>query len=55
MDVFLMDDVPEAERRDTARQVAEKILPGLRVTVGTGADDTPTPSSSADALGRSGS
>jgi len=25
-DVFLMDDVPEAERKETARQVADKIL-----------------------------
>jgi len=25
-DVFLMDDVPEAERKETARQVAEKVL-----------------------------
>jgi len=25
-DVFLMDDVPEEERKDTARQVADKIL-----------------------------
>jgi len=28
-----MEDVPEAERRETARQVAEKILAGLRATV----------------------
>ena len=32
-DVFHMDDVPEPERRETARQVAEKILPELRATV----------------------
>jgi len=25
-DVFLMDDVPEAERKEVAREVAEKIL-----------------------------
>lgn len=29
-DVFHMDDVPDAERQETARQVAEKILPELR-------------------------
>lgn len=29
-DLFSMDDVPEAERIDTARQVADKILPSLR-------------------------
>lgn len=29
-DVFDMNDVPEAERRETAEQVAQKILPGLR-------------------------
>ncbi len=29
-DVFLMDDVPEAERKETARQVADKILALLR-------------------------
>ncbi len=28
-EVFHMDDVPEAERQETARQVAEKILPEL--------------------------
>lgn len=29
-DVFLMDDVPEGERKETARQVAEKIIAMLR-------------------------
>jgi uncharacterized metal-binding protein len=29
-DVFLMDDVPEAERKEVARQVADKILQMLR-------------------------
>jgi hypothetical protein len=29
-DIFLMDDVPEAERRDVARQVADRILTLLR-------------------------
>lgn len=29
-DVFLMDDVPEAERKETARQVADKILALLK-------------------------
>lgn len=29
-DVFLMDDVPEAERKEVARQVAEKISATLR-------------------------
>lgn len=32
-DVFYMEDVPEAERQDTARQVAEKILSELRNTM----------------------
>lgn len=32
-DVFYMDDVPEVERQETARQVAEKILPDLRACV----------------------
>jgi len=29
-DIFLMDDVPEAERKDVARQVADKIIGMLR-------------------------
>ena len=29
-DIFLMDDVPEAERKEVARQVADKILRMLR-------------------------
>ena len=29
-DVFYMEDVPEAERIDTAKQVADQILPILR-------------------------
>lgn len=29
-DIFYMEDVPEAERIDTARQVADQILPNLR-------------------------
>lgn len=32
-DVFHMDDVPEADRQETAREVAEKILPELRAAV----------------------
>jgi uncharacterized metal-binding protein len=32
-DLFDMEDVPEAERGETARQVAEKILPELRASV----------------------
>ena len=32
-DVFLMDDVPEAERKEVAEQVAEKILATLAQTV----------------------
>jgi hypothetical protein len=28
-----MDDVPEEERKETARQVAEKLLPKLRAAV----------------------
>src|SRR5574341_1305526 len=32
-DVFHMDDVPEDERRETAQQVADKILAELRVTL----------------------
>jgi len=54
-DVFDMEDVPEAERRDTARQVAEQILPGLRETVGTGANGTLTQSSCADRPGQTDS
>jgi uncharacterized metal-binding protein len=30
IDLFAMEDVPEAERIDTAREVADKILPQLR-------------------------
>jgi uncharacterized metal-binding protein len=29
-DIFAMEDVPEAERIDTAKLVADQILPGLR-------------------------
>jgi hypothetical protein len=29
-DIFLMDDVPEAERKEVARQVADKILTLLK-------------------------
>lgn len=29
-DLFYMEDVPEAERLDTARQIADQILPRLR-------------------------
>lgn len=29
-DVFLMDDVPEAERKEVARQVADKIIEMLK-------------------------
>ena len=32
-DLFAMEGVPEAERQETARQVAEKILPELRAAV----------------------
>ncbi len=32
-DLFAMDDVPEVERQETARQVAEQILPELRAAV----------------------
>ncbi len=32
-EVFHMDDIPEAERQETARQVAEKILSELRVAM----------------------
>ena len=32
-DLFHMDDVPEAERHETAREVADKILPRLRAVV----------------------
>ena len=31
-DVFLMDDVPEPERKSVARQVADKIIAGLKQT-----------------------
>jgi uncharacterized metal-binding protein len=30
-DVFLMDDVPEAERKETAREVADKVLAMVKV------------------------
>ncbi len=33
-DIFLMDDVPEAERTAVARQVADKIIPMLKEKVG---------------------
>ena len=33
-DVFLMDDVPEAERKQVARQVADKILARLKLVKG---------------------
>jgi hypothetical protein len=36
-DLFDMDDVPETERIDTARQVADQILPSLRDILETGA------------------
>ncbi len=32
-DLFAMEDVPEAERKETAMQVAEKLLPELRAAV----------------------
>ncbi len=32
-DVFSMEDVPEEERRETAQQVAEKVLAELRITL----------------------
>lgn len=32
-DLFDMDDVPQTEREETARQVADQILPGLRAGV----------------------
>lgn len=35
-DVFHMEDVPEAERRETARQVADKILSSLNDTLAVG-------------------
>lgn len=31
-DVFSMEDIPEAERKETARQIAEQILAGLQDT-----------------------
>lgn len=41
-DVFHMDDVPEDERRETAQQVAEKILSELRVTLASKVSPAPT-------------
>ena len=35
-DVFYMEDVPEAERKETARQVADKILSSLEDTLNAG-------------------
>lgn len=40
-DVFYMEDVSETERRETARQVAEALLPRLRVAVATKGDVMP--------------
>jgi uncharacterized metal-binding protein len=48
-DVFHMDDVPEAERQETARQVAEKILPELRAAVASRRAAVTTQPSSAQA------
>jgi uncharacterized metal-binding protein len=39
-DVFYMEDVPEAERKETASQVADKILSLLRETATLGMNDT---------------
>ncbi len=43
-DVFYMEDVPEAERKDTASHVAAKILSALRKTVTLDVNDTATKS-----------
>ncbi len=37
-DVFLMDDVPEAERKEVAKQVAEKIVATLAETAQSSAE-----------------
>jgi hypothetical protein len=48
-DVFDIDDVPEAERQETARQVAEKILPELRAAVASHRAATPELARNAEA------
>ncbi len=41
-DLFAMDDVPEAERQETALEVAEKLLPELRVAAASRRAGLPT-------------
>ena len=47
-DVFYMEDVPEAERKDTASHVADKILSTLRDTVTLDANDIASKSINSD-------
>lgn len=48
-DLFDMDDVPEAEREETAGEVAAKLLPELRAAVAPGGAATPAAASCRDA------
>jgi uncharacterized metal-binding protein len=59
-DLFDMEDVPEAERRDTAREVADKLLPELRASLASNrvaapAQDTCTDTQEADPVQSCGS
>jgi uncharacterized metal-binding protein len=49
-DLFDMDDVPEAERKETAKQVADKILPQLRATFASRRAEPPADGENAVAL-----
>jgi len=50
-DLFHMDEVPEAERRETARQVADQLLPRLRETVASRSAAAPMAGGSTDCAG----
>ncbi len=47
-DLFDMEDVPEAERQDTAREVADKLLPDLRASLASRPVATPVQDTCAD-------
>jgi uncharacterized metal-binding protein len=48
-DLFDMEDVPEAERQDTAREVADKLLPELRASLASRRVAAAAPVTSSDA------
>jgi uncharacterized metal-binding protein len=50
-DLFAMEDVPEAERRETAQQVAKQILAALRASVAAQGTAAPAEATSAGADG----